>query len=286
LPRSDPNRLPFVRSVFHPTDFSEASRVAFVHALAIALIRQTKLWILHAGERDRAGAEWTGFPGVRDTLERWGLLEPGAPRSAVFDELRVRVAKVAVEARNPVDACLDFLRDHEPDLMVLATEGRQGLPSWIRPSIAERLARRSHTRTLFVPAGASGFVSPQTGQTSLRRILVPVDVRPDSADAIELAARAAEALGDPPVEIALLHVGEERDRPRPKLPKGEGWELREVTLQGAVVETILAAADTGQADLLVLATAGREGVLEALRGSVTERVVRAAPCPVLAVPAR
>ena len=34
-----------------------------------------------------------------------------------------------------------------------------------------------------------------------------------------------------------------------------------------------------------MATEGRHGVVDALRGSVTERVVRDAPCPVLAVPA-
>jgi nucleotide-binding universal stress UspA family protein len=32
-------------------------------------------------------------------------------------------------------------------------------------------------------------------------------------------------------------------------------------------------------------TEGRHGVVDAMRGNVTERVVRGAPCPVLAVPA-
>ena len=34
------------------------------------------------------------------------------------------------------------------------------------------------------------------------------------------------------------------------------------------------------------ATAGAAGILEALRGSVTEQVLRRASCPLLAVPAR
>jgi nucleotide-binding universal stress UspA family protein len=34
-----------------------------------------------------------------------------------------------------------------------------------------------------------------------------------------------------------------------------------------------------------MATEGRQGFVDAVRGSVTERVVRGAPCPVLAVPA-
>ncbi|HEY3719491.1 MAG TPA: universal stress protein, partial [Roseiarcus sp.] len=39
------------------------------------------------------------------------------------------------------------------------------------------------------------------------------------------------------------------------------------------------------ADLIVMPTAGHVGYLDALRGSTTERVLRQAPCPVLAMPA-
>ena len=36
--------------------------------------------------------------------------------------------------------------------------------------------------------------------------------------------------------------------------------------------------------LLVMATEGREGFLDVVRGSVSEQVLREAPCPVLTVP--
>jgi nucleotide-binding universal stress UspA family protein len=277
--------LPFVRAVLHPTDFSLESEAAFAHALAIALVRQTRLWILHAGTGD-SGPDWHGFPAVRDALRRWGLLGVDAPRSAVYDELHVRVAKVATRETDPVKATLEFLETHEPDLLVLATEGREGLPRWLHPSRAEALARRVGTNTLFVPAGASGFVSIADGKTSLRRILVPVDHAPRADDAIELATRAATALGDPPVEITLLHVGEPGKFPELAPRTGEHWTLREVTRQGAAIDEILAHAEEGRADLLVMATQGHHGVLDALRGSVTERVLRRAPCPLLAVPER
>ena len=130
-----------MRAVLHPTDFSPASEAAFAHALAIALVRLTRLWILHAGV-DHSDANWANFPAVRTTLERWGLLGPGAPRAAVYDELRVRVAKLVTQEPNPVLATLRFLEDHDPDVLVLATEGREGLPRWLRPSLAEALTRR------------------------------------------------------------------------------------------------------------------------------------------------
>ncbi len=70
-----------LESIFHPSDFSEASEVAFVHALKIALVAGAKLTMLHV--EASPSAEWQDFPGVRDTLERWGLIPKGSPKSAV-----------------------------------------------------------------------------------------------------------------------------------------------------------------------------------------------------------
>jgi nucleotide-binding universal stress UspA family protein len=53
---------------------------------------------------------------------------------------------------------------------------------------------------------------------------------------------------------------------------------------GEVVKTILAVAEESKADLIVMTTKGHNGFLDALRGSTTERVLRHARCPVLAVP--
>ena len=91
---------PFVESVLHPSDFSLASENAFVHALAIALVRKTEFTILHTGEPGQSRRQ---FPAVRTTLERWGMLEPGSPRSAVFEQLAVQVTKVSVQGQNPLE---------------------------------------------------------------------------------------------------------------------------------------------------------------------------------------
>ena len=40
--------IPFVTPVFHPTDFSVSSDVAFIHSLAVSFHRQTKLTLLQA----------------------------------------------------------------------------------------------------------------------------------------------------------------------------------------------------------------------------------------------
>jgi nucleotide-binding universal stress UspA family protein len=116
----------------------------------------------------------------------------------------------------------------------------------------------------------------------LRRILLPVDHKPDPSEVVVRATRAAEALGDESVEIVLLHVNG-TEFPQFDRPESKAWVWQELRLQGNVVGVILEAAE--KADLIVMATEGEQGIIDAMRGSVTERVVRDAPCPVLAVPA-
>ena len=164
---------------------------------------------------------------------------------------------------------------------MLATRGKHGLPLWLKPSVSQAIARRSDAMTLFVPRGCQGIVSLD-GVIRLRRILLPVDHRPDAQEGVIRAVRAAEALGDGVVQLVLLHVngGTHPQFTRPKSTACR-WEVRQ--REGDVATVILDAA--ADADLIVMATEGRNGVVDAMRGSVTERVIRVAPCPVLAVPA-
>jgi nucleotide-binding universal stress UspA family protein len=166
--------------------------------------------------------------------------------------------------------------------VVLATRGRHGLPLWLKPSIAQAIARRSSAMTLFVPRGCRGIVSVD-GVIRLQRILLPIDHQPDAQEAVVRAVRAAEAFGDGGVEIVILHVNGET-LPQYARPETRVCSWKELRRRGDVAATILEAANN--TDLIVMATEGRHGMIDAMRGSVTERIVRGAPCPVLAVPAR
>ncbi len=276
---------PFVESIFHPSDFSKGSERAFEHALALALHRRTSLTILHAGAEGHGGA-WSDFPSVRGTLERWGLIEKGSPRTAVSHELSMRVKKVNLRRRKPLSAVLEYLDEHPTELIVLATKGREGPARWIRPSTAEAMARRSETMTLFVPVSSRGFVSSDDGKMTLRRILVPVDRQPDPSHAVVYAEKASRMSESRPVELVTLHVGEPVLMPRREMPDLPSSTWRELRADGDIVEEILRAAEEQAVDLVVMATRGHDGILDALRGSVTEQVLRRARCPVLAVPAR
>ena len=273
--------LPLER-MFHPSDFSHSSEVAFAHALKLGMMVQSELSIMHVTAHT-SDVAWLDFPGVRELLVRWQLLPEGSTRAEVFN-LGLDVKKVLAHGRDPADAVLQYLEEHPTDLVVLATHQREGLSRWFHRAVAEPIARRSKTMTLFVPYGVKGFVSLESGAITLQRILVPMDTTPPPYDAIDVATDLMRALGVANPSLTLTYVGKEGEQPSVHPPQHDGWSWTTQIRQGHVVEEVLRSADECQADLIVLTTQGHHGFLDALRGSTTERILRGARCPVLAIP--
>ena len=270
-----------LRSIVHPTDFSDASADAFAHALRIALTAKARLYILHVSV-PADDTDWMSFPHVREALARWGLMSANEPPAAVCDQLGVKISKIALEPQSTLGGILSFLDKHAADLIVLATEGRQGAARWLHGSVAEKLSRHAKAPTLFVPHRTRGFVDQARGELHLHRVLIPIDHEPKPAAAIGTIMGFAHTLVGMAVEERLLHVG---GNPPQVQRHAEPHRPMPVAIRhGDVVETIVDTAKEWEADLIGMATAGQQGFLDALRGSTTERVLRQAPCSVLAVP--
>jgi nucleotide-binding universal stress UspA family protein len=146
---------------------------------------------------------------------------------------------------------------------------------------------------------------------SLQKILVPTDLSPCSthalAEAQEFAAAfgasidllyvwSAPALVAPEAVITGIGINEQpllewiRQSATEQLAKFEADAVKAgISVRNSLCETgdpattILEQAASGKYDLLVLGTHGRTGFAHALMGSVAEKVVRRAPCPVLTV---
>jgi len=143
----------------------------------------------------------------------------------------------------------------------------------------------------------------------IRRILVPLDFSPSSEYALAYAQALATDFG---ASLHLLHVIEDRLMTGPwpnEAYLGETARLREglvkdserrcldcaksvektgvqVTTEvliGGPAHAIVESATAPDVDLIVMGTHGRTGITHLLIGSVAERVVRHAPCPVLVV---
>jgi nucleotide-binding universal stress UspA family protein len=139
------------------------------------------------------------------------------------------------------------------------------------------------------------------------RIVVPTDFSACAEEAWALAQRLARVVG---AELVLVHVlvetalyeetpftmervREVYERARrwaqesldgwAAKAKSEGLDARVALRTGAPYEEIVALVTDERADLVVMGTHGRGGVGRMLLGSVADRVVRMAPCPVLTV---
>lgn len=269
------------RFILHPTDFSAQSQLAFAHALRLALSNESSLSLLHVG--DDTSEDWDRFPAIRKTLIRWGLIDEDAKRSDIQEKLGVGVEKVIAEKQDVVQAITRYFNRRPIDFLVLATHGRDGLASWLKPSKAESIAHQSHVPTLFVPEGTRGCVSLETGDVTMERVIVPVDAFPCPNEAIERGLRGLAAFGSDNAKLVLLHVGS-TTMPDIRIPDGP-WEIeQQVVPSGDPAKEILALAGETKANLIVMVTEGAHGFMDVFRGSTTDQVVRNAPCPVLAVP--
>ncbi len=139
------------------------------------------------------------------------------------------------------------------------------------------------------------------------RILVPIDFSEPAEQALDHAAELARTYE---AQLWLLHVVEEPAFPSfygagamalyGKLPDldrraraalaeraaGLGETVRPVqthVVRGNASASIVAFAEEQDIDLIVIASRGLSGVRGVLLGSVAEKVVRRAPCPVLVV---
>ena len=271
-----------IHSVLHPTDFSEGSLVAFYHALKASLLTKSDFTLFNVSSEGEP--EWENFPGVRATLERWGVLPEHSERSAV-GELGMRVRKIVADLNDPVKAVLGYLERHDVDLIVLATRRRDGGGvRWLGKSVSEPIARTAWQMTLFIPAGAKGFVSAADGSVRLNKILIPIAQSPRAEPAVAAASRLVERLGCPEGTFTLLHIGTAESMPAFAEPAVAGWKWERQVRSGDVIESIVAAAREQQADLIVMSTDGRNEFLDSLRGSHSERVLRHGAAPLLTVP--
>jgi nucleotide-binding universal stress UspA family protein len=146
--------------------------------------------------------------------------------------------------------------------------------------------------------------SKKVGRRKVKTILVSTDFSDYSGRALSHAKFLAKTFG---AKIVLVHVIDAmnyfvsesmvwedvsariRESVRPMLEKavretkGEGVSASSYLIQGVPYEEIVKKAGQSRADLIVMGTHGRTGVRHLLLGSVAERVIRLAPCPVMTV---
>ncbi len=152
---------------------------------------------------------------------------------------------------------------------------------------------------------ASAPASQMTpAQFHIGRILVPVDFSEHSQKALRYALAFAKQFG---AEVTLVHIVEQMVYPGDwmypplavtdfatekraemisrlqALDAGSGVKTQHIVRLGRAWQEIGEIAEEMKSDLIILATHGYTGLKHVLLGSVAEKIVRHAPCPVLSV---
>lgn len=131
-----------------PTDGSDAAANAAAHAIDLAGLAEAELHVLHVVD---TGA----LASTVDAEMLYGALEE-AGRTAIED-LRERARAAGIEpvvgslARGaPHRAILDYVDEHDVDLLVMGTHGRTGLDRYLLGSVTEKVVRLSPVPVLTV----------------------------------------------------------------------------------------------------------------------------------------
>ena len=290
-----------INSILFPTDFSDVAEGAFAHAAHLALRYHATIHVFNVvSPEDGDDTNPMNFLPVQpaeggDTDDT--AVQHVEVQTATQERGTVPVVYSQTDSPSPSEAIISYAQDQDVDLVVMGTHGRRGMDRLLSGSVSEEVVRGAPCPVFTVLATDAEDHVP-----TISRVLAPVDLSDQSDLIVNHATALADAYDTP---LDLLHVVEEAAYPSaygldpltPALPdvQDRAREALETlageldlhpgpvnvhVLAGNAARDIVEFADEQEADLIVMATHGRTGLERFLIGSVAEKVVRRARCPV------
>lgn len=277
--------------VITPLDGSPLSESALPYAHALAERWQSSLLLLHVTE-PFIPIGLGGQPELAVQVQD----ESMAASREYLEDVKVRFPRSNTE----VSAVLGYPREEisqiatseQAEVIVMASHGRSGPARWLLGSVAEAVLRLAPCPVLLV----RGSVSPKS---YFSNVLVPIDGSPLSQAVL---SKIPPYLG-PESQVTLVRATEMSFQDRGqiidtqalagylegleqqlKLVKVDGQPLNYKVVDGDAAGSITDLAKELGCDLIAMASHGRSGFRRLWLGSVTEKVARQAPCPVLVLP--
>lgn len=237
-------------------------------------------------------AAWSGAP-KKENMDRGDEemfateLHASLERLA-SDTLAPSSYRVTVQEGHPLVLVLDRLEKEVPELIVLGSHGYDGLARSLMGSVAENVVRIAPCPMLVV----KGDRLPAS-QTSLRRVLCPVNLTDTARDGAKLAALCASKM-NAQLELvqAIDAAGSALESLQARLQQwaadhglaGAGISTR--ILRGEASEQVVSYLRESPADLVVIGAEQKPFLEFTTLGRTTERVMRYASCSVLLLPRR
>jgi nucleotide-binding universal stress UspA family protein len=300
-----------IRRILCPVDFSDHSRRALDHAVAIARWYGSVITVTHVV----APAPVTAYgPGpVVFEAAMMSTADRGQLQASLDAFVEAEAADgVTIETRtregNTADEVLALAGELPADLITIGTHGRSGFERLLLGSVAEKVLRKAGCPVLTVPQKHPGTVP--ASPVVFKRILCPIDFSTSAMRALDYAlSLAQEGDGDLTVLHVLPNGYENADVVADdRMTLGDFMRRREADLRRMLddavpeeassycrVETvmvngspwreILKEAAERRSEVIVMGVQGRGAVDLMFFGSTTQHVVRQATCPVLTIKA-
>lgn len=294
---SDPTAAMY-DTIVVPTDGSEHAIRAAEHGYALARLFDATVHVLNVvAVPDAVGA-------VNDELlahlERRGAEAVEAVEAVAGAGVPVETAVVRGQ---PARAIVDYVDDHDADLVAMGTHGRTGLERYVEGSVTERVVRMADVPVLTTRETEASDVDDDYDE-----ILLPTDGSDPAAAAVDHALAVAERadarvhavnvvdIGALAVSPGFTHPTEVLDRLEAEgerateavadRARSAGVEVVTEVREGYASKDLLEYADDNSIDLITMGTHGRTGFERYILGSTTTRIVRQAEAPVLAINAK
>ena len=273
-----------LQRILVPHDLSEPATAALTCGATLARSFGARCDVLHV--TSRGGIE-QGPPQRDQTLET-------AVRQYLHERGYAAQVEPVFEYRYgmPADAISHYAKEQNIDLIVIGTHGRGALAHAMLGSVAEKVVRNAPCPVLTVRSQQANFLG--------RNILVPTDFEAASESALTYGRTLAGIFG---ARLHVLHVMENhflramsadphelaarfRQRLHDRLTDNDRRALHATValdVSDQPAQAIVDYATNMRIDFIVMGTHGRHAMDRLLMGSVAERVVRTAPCPVLTV---
>jgi nucleotide-binding universal stress UspA family protein len=299
-----------IRRILCPIDFSEFSRHALDHSVAIARKYDSTITVFNVCHLVPATASAPGTPILPGTVPTPGDLDALVASMKRFVETEVGVAapmRFEVGEGDAASEILDRAGAIPSDLIVMGTHGRSGFDRLILGSVTEKVIRKARCPVLTVPRRMTDAIS--LPDWLFTRILCAIDFSDASLHALEYAFSLVH---DGHTQVTLAHVVEVMPAPQSEAADdveartlgayvAAAAEARAERLQrivpdivralctvertlaiGKAHREILRIAEERGCDLIVLGAHGL-GIPQLLFGSTAHQVVRQARCPVLTI---
>ncbi len=285
-------------SILVPTDGSDHAVRAALHAEYLADAFEATVSLLNVVDVDAEAGPFSAGGVGDDFLDR---LEADGRDTIRETERAIDAAagRTEVVVGRPAETILDHTDQHGVDLVVMGTQGRTGLPRYVVGSVAERVLALAETPV--ITTRATDGDQPVEGYDE---ILAPTDGSEAASEAVDHAVAVAEQSGGRVHAVHVVDVGAvagggitmpsevltELDSAGEAAAERVTARVRDAGLdavsavrEGRPAETLVNYADEHDIDLIAMGTVGRTGLSRFLLGSTTEKVVRHADPPVLAV---